>query len=83
MCQRIEIASRCIAEPVAVECFSFEDKALRDGDKALDKTSGGARAAADIDLAGTSNIDAEPSPLVARLIGFGVHLPASVLENWE
>ena len=46
MYQSIEIASRSISKPAAIVCFFFDDKALRPADKALDKASKGALAAA-------------------------------------
>lgn len=46
MYQSIEIASRSAAKPAAVVCCYFDDKSLRDADKALDKATKGALSAA-------------------------------------
>ena len=46
MYQSIEIASRPMAKPAATVCFYFDDKSLREADKALDKVAKGALAAA-------------------------------------
>lgn len=46
MYQSIEITSRAIAKPAAVVCFYFDDKLLRDADKAVDRGAKGALSAA-------------------------------------
>lgn len=46
MYQSIEIAPRAMSKPAAFVCFFFDDKALRESDRALDKSVKGALSAA-------------------------------------